>query len=32
MKPISYEKEVDTFVFLKKKMSSKKVANVVDLS
>jgi hypothetical protein len=31
MKPISYEKEIDTGALLKKQMSSREVANAVNL-
>jgi hypothetical protein len=32
MKPISYQKEIDTVALLKKQMSSREVANIVGLS
>jgi hypothetical protein len=32
MKPIFYEKEIDTIVFLKKQMNSKEVVDIVGLS
>ena len=32
MKPISYEKEIDTCALLKKQMSSREVANATNLS